>query len=1580
MTAPRRLQLRRGNTTSISTYVGAPGELIINTDNSTLYVHDGRTAGGQAATVNTASILTAVASAEANIILANVGMRGYVDLGNTIQVAAILSANLGIKGYVDLGNTIQSEQLSAANIGMKGYVDNSVSTANIGIIGYISLGNTIQGAAISAANVGIIGYIDRANTIQSAQLTAANTAWTANASAQQSLIANLQASAYSNVNVASYLSSVGIGSSYSNVNTAAYLGANYYLTSNTANLSLYAWNANITSGGSNYSNVNTAAYLGANYYITSNTANLSTYAWASNVTTANAGIKGYVDLANTIQSAQLTSANLGIIGYIDQANSIQSAQVGAANLAITAANVGLKGYVDFANTVMKAYVDGQIVAANANVSSSGGSNYSNVNVAAYLAGSIATGNISPATTTGSVGSLVFNGSNWLSFTPGVTIGSGAYTVEGWVYFTSANLPGVMLSTLTPGNSGFTLLINSATEIRIDRNGVASDAYAFPTMANNTWHHIAATRDSSGNQTIFVNGSRSTTGATTNNGNFSGNSAGVGKFNEGGQWWLTGSVTQLRAVVGSNVYDPTQTTITVPTTALTAVANTTLLLGVNSAGTYITDSSSTQTVTNNGTVSFSSNGPSVTYSSASTNSAISGFSNISVAGNVTATYFVGNGAFLTGIASSGSNYSNVQVATYLPTYSGNIAANISKAGYTWTFGTGGTTQFPNSLILAPASQSITMQSDQYSQLMWENANLTVAPNMAINSNFYVAQNNATLDIGYRDGSGTQLIKSWYWNVDGNLTLPSGGYILNSDNSIYGAGSSYSNVNVATYLPTYSGNVANIRLGTSGVLTFADGTTQITAGGGSYSNVNVSTFLAGSSTVFVGNVGNVATVYPLQSNITQMFIGGNTVITSGNASNPNATFLMYNGYFSSNGEIRVRNTTTGMGYLAIEASGFTLAGYTGPATANTLQARNIFLTMNGSIGAVFSGIVSSPGVTSTGTVAVNAATGITTNQATFLLANASATTINMGGAATTIRMGTINSNVFVGDAIGNSNKELTLRAQGNWNIATNINSNGGFNSPPYANQLVIGGSGTGMTANYSASGGYITILTIYNPGTGYRNGDVLSVPGGIAGNTFTLTNYSSTLTGNSAAAYTFGIEGNLIVPGNVTARNFIGSGALLTTLPGYAYGNVNVKAYTESMGFQNYGNVNVKAYTESMGFQNYGNVNVTAYLAGNITVGNIVGAQPNVIIQSGAFNWTFNTTGNLVIPTAGTIVYANGNLFSSGGGSYSNVQVATYLPTYQGNIVAANVWTTGNATGSGALTVGPAGYTALPTTIAQFTGNANTYTQLNLQNISTGSDATSEYVATANNGTDTTFFVDIGIANSNYDVNSPNNSLGTTIFPNDSYLYAQGNLATTTGGNLAIGTSTANKTVKIFAGGINSANIVATVSNTGVAVTGNLSTTGNITSSGYIVTAGGFGNISQVDYITANNVVATANLTVGGYSIVSKASFIGALNNAVTVDNIVAKWSSATPSQFQIYTLSGNAVSHWNTQTSLNGTFAVASSSGTLTTSPTNFGGTAGTSGDMVTVVLTNTTVSRAYRIIGHLGASYANNAVIVERIV
>jgi hypothetical protein len=55
-------------------------------------------------------------------------------------------------------------------------------------------------------------------------------------------------------------------------------------------------------------------------------------------------------------------------------------------------------------------------------------------------------------------------------------------------------------------------------------------------------------------------------------------------------------------------------------------------------------------------------------------------NITAIGNVSGTYFIGNGSLLTGIAGGAGNYSNANVAAYLPTYTGNVGAgNVNVTG-------------------------------------------------------------------------------------------------------------------------------------------------------------------------------------------------------------------------------------------------------------------------------------------------------------------------------------------------------------------------------------------------------------------------------------------------------------------------------------------------------------------------------------------------------------------------------------------------------------------------------------------------------------------------------------------------------------------------------------------------------------------------------------------------------------------------------------------------------------------------------------------------------------------------------------
>lgn len=99
MQAPRRLQLRRGNTTAISSYLGAAGELIINTDNNTLHVHDGVTVGGID-----------------NVTASNTAMKGYVDYSiSNISIPSTYS-NANVASYLPT----YSGDISA-NISKAGY-------------------------------------------------------------------------------------------------------------------------------------------------------------------------------------------------------------------------------------------------------------------------------------------------------------------------------------------------------------------------------------------------------------------------------------------------------------------------------------------------------------------------------------------------------------------------------------------------------------------------------------------------------------------------------------------------------------------------------------------------------------------------------------------------------------------------------------------------------------------------------------------------------------------------------------------------------------------------------------------------------------------------------------------------------------------------------------------------------------------------------------------------------------------------------------------------------------------------------------------------------------------------------------------------------------------------------------------------------------------------------------------------------------------------------------------------------------------------------------------------------------------
>jgi hypothetical protein len=185
--------------------------------------------------------------------------------------------------------------------------------------------------------------------------------------------------------------------------------------------------------------------------------------------------------------------------------------------------------------------------------------------------------------------------------------------------------------------------------------------------------------------------------------------------------------------------------------------------------------------------------------------------------------------------------------------------------------------------------------------------------------------------------------------------------------------------------------------------------------------------------------------------------------------------------------------------------------------------------------------------------------------------------------------------------------------------------------------------------------------------------------------------------------------------------------------------------------------------------------------------------------------------------------------------------------------------GDAHGVGALYAGlSSGYAVVYNPIIQASADSNAYVQINFQNINHGSQASTDFCATSDNGTDTKFFIDMGIAGGSWD-GTQENSIGTAAYADDGYLYVQGN---SSAGNLVLGTVTSGTSIRFIAGGPNTANIVGTISSTGANFK-NVTTPGNVSATGNVSAAYLSGNGSSLSAITGANVTGqVGNALVAG----------------------------------------------------------------------------------------------------------------------
>jgi len=265
------------------------------------------------------------------------------------------------------------------------------------------------------------------------------------------------------------------------------------------------------------------------------------------------------------------------------------------------------------------------------------------------------------------------------------------------------------------------------------------------------------------------------------------------------------------------------------------------------------------------------------------------------------------------------------------------------------------------------------------------------------------------------------------------------------------------------------------------------------------------------------------------------------------------------------------------------------------------------------------------------------------------------------------------------------------------------------------------------------------------------------------------------------------------------------------------------------------------------------NISSLVTNSLTLSSLR-ATGNILADAGTISTTY-TTGAIVVPNDGG-VGIGGNLNVRGRSDFTgNISAGNILVSGNINVTVGAVASSygvfyGNAGGIGALYAGTTGYTPIDHTVLQLTSNLNNYSQVNFQNINTGAKASSDFVATADNGDDTDGFIDLGIASSTYaDPAFPG------IYPNDGYLIHHSAL---TRGNLILLSHTTGSAIKFQVGDYGDANVKVTITNSGLRV--NTTTTSTSTTSGALIVSGGLGVNGNI-HAAAINATPIGNTTPG-----------------------------------------------------------------------------------------------------------------------
>ena len=839
----------------------------------------------------------------------------------------------------------------------------------------------------------------------------------------------------------------------------------------------------------------------------------------------------------------------------------------------------------------------------------------------------------------------YGNTNVAAFLPTYSGGIGSLTSSG---FLSA------ATTLSAGTSVTTPLLQAPTGLPGSISSLAFDGVGnmnITTWTNATTHatvniysdlHVLGSSPSTGIPSkLIVDGNTSlvnvaitgitTTGAMSTSGNYTatGNITSTGGYFVGDGSKLTGVVT--------NSYGNANVAAFLPVYGGNIAAN-----FVTASGSISTTKSiiAANTVTANAFVTTGTSG------------------NITGVNYITANFFVGNGSQLTGITATG-NYTNANVAAYLPTYTG---AMTSMTGNVTT-----TANISGAYILGNGSQ------------------LTGLPATYANAN--VAAYLPTY---------TGAMTSMTGNVTTTANV-SGAYILGNGSQLTGLPATYSNASVASYLPTYTGNLvsltgnvittANVRgnyfIGNGSTLTgivganvsgtVANATYATTAGSAgsatSATTAGTATYVTGNAQANITSVGTLSAL-TVSGNVSASYYTGNGSLLT-NLTGANVTGTVANAT-SSGTATYVTNAT--QSNITSVGSSLTI----GPITigSNSITSTNNTITIDPSPGGSGGNVVIEGNLRVTGNLTAVNSTQVTVADKNIILANNQTTLLGIDSAG-----------IWLGNGAGAPVASWTYNYAANALVSTiGIQSTNNMTAPAFI------GSGQYLTAITGANVSGTVANATYSTQAGQSNSANTATSATTAGTATYVTGNAQANITSVGTLTSLTATGNVTTSANVSAAYVIGNGSALTNLTGAnVTGTVANATYATtsgstgtatSAGLATYVTANAQANITSVGTL----TSLTS--SGNITAANLI--SNGSVTATGTFY-----SGNIITGgTSGNITganYINANYFVGNGSlltgiatgtNYTNANVAAYLPTYTGAMTAmtGNVTTTANVQGA------------------------------------------------------------------------------------------------------------------------------------------------------------------------------------------------------------------------------------------------------------------------------------------------------------